>query len=305
MAIKVLKGRFRFSSPTILTLGNLDGVHLGHQKIIRKVVERSTALGLPSVVYTFYPHPLKIVAPRKRPPLITSDDEKAALLGDMGVDYMVMARFTKEFAARHPEEFVEDVLVRHMKASEVWVGHDYAFGRGKTGTVEYLKELGAKYGFKVKVMAAYKKGGMIVSSSLVRRFIQEGDVEKAANFLGRPYSIKGKVIEGDGRGVTLGFPTANMATSSELIPKKGVYVVLVTIGGKTYGGVANIGSVPTFRGKTSRVEVHIIDFKRSIYGRELSIGFIKRLRDERRFGAPGALVKQIMRDVDKARRILR
>jgi len=294
----------RPSKPVILTLGNFDGVHLGHQKLLKLVAEKAARLQLPSVVYTFDPHPLKIVAPHKSPPLITTIDGKVQLIASFGIDYLILARFTKEFAAQHPTDFVRDVLLKQMKIKEVWVGHDYTFGKGRKGTGEYMKELGSQHGFSVYIVAAYKQKGTIVSSSLVRRHIKEGRVAEAAQLLGRPHTLSGTVVKGDGRGATIGFPTANMTCGGELIPKQGVYAVSVTVGGKRRQGVMNIGTAPTFDRKRPLIEVHILDFKRSIYGRKLHIDFTKRLRSEKTFNNPDALTRQIRKDIGKAREVL-
>ncbi|MFQ5586440.1 MAG: bifunctional riboflavin kinase/FAD synthetase [Thermodesulfobacteriota bacterium] len=295
---------YRATKPTVLTLGNFDGVHLGHQRILQRVVQRAEQLNLPSVVYTFDPHPLKVVAPHKSPPLITTGSDKARLIASFGISRLVLAQFTREFAAQHPTEFVEDVLMNQLKVREVWVGHDYTFGRGKRGTVEYLKELGRGFGFAVHVVPAQKKNGTIVSSSLVRRYIQGGNVRDAAQLLGRHYTITGTVVEGDRRGREIGFPTANIASDGELMPKDGVYAAYVNLGRKRRPGVANIGLAPTFGREHPVLEVHIIDFKRPIYGREVRIEFVERLRGERSFNDVGGLVRQITRDIEKAREAL-
>jgi riboflavin kinase/FMN adenylyltransferase len=304
MSIIVTDKRYRATSPSILTLGNFDGVHLGHQRILKRVAKRAEQLGLPSVVYTFEPHPLKVVAPHKSPPLITNKEEKAVSIASFGIDHLVLARFTKEFAAKHPLEFMEDILVGKLNVREVWVGHDYTFGKGKTGTVEYLKSHGKELGFKVNVVPAYRKKGIIVSSSGVRRFIAGGKVEEAAGMLGRPYSISGRVIKGSARGKNLGFPTANIKTEKELIPKNGVYAVFVSLEGGEYKGVVNIGFAPTFSGNKWGIEVHIFDFKRGIYGKEITIKFIKNLREEKTFKNQNSLANQIKKDVKRATRCL-
>lgn len=288
----------------VLTLGNFDGVHIGHQKILRRVSERAMKLGRPSAVYTFEPHPLKVIAPDKSPPLITDLKDRTDLIASLGMDLCVLARFTKAFASKHPRQFVEEVLVAGLGAKEVWVGHDYSFGRGKAGTVEYLKELGIKFGFAVRVIPAYKKGGAVVSSSKVRALIRAGECAAAAVMLGRPFSLKGKVVRGSNRGKELGFPTANLKTGNELVPAEGVYAVYASFSGCFYPAVANIGGAPTFGRRKTTVEVHMLDFTGSIYGKDIRVCFIKRLRDETRFKSAGELTRQIEKDVRRARRIL-
>lgn len=297
--------KFKNIKPPIVTLGNFDGVHKGHQKVLKTVKDRAKRLRLPSAVYTFEPHPLKIVAPHKSPPLLTALKEKMELIKASGIDYLILARFTKEFASRHPGEFVEDVLLKQLKAKEVWVGHDYAFGKGRTGTIEYLKELGKKFGFKVSVIPACKKGGVIISSSKIREYIRHGKVKEAAVFLGRSYAVSGKVVKGRNIGKHLGFPTANIEIHNELIPKDGIYAVRVLLGNQIYKGAANIGFAPTFHIKKRAVEAHIINFKQNIYGKKLKIEFIQRLRGEKIFKSADGLAIQIKRDVDKVKKILK
>jgi len=295
---------YRARKSAVVTLGNFDGVHIGHQKILKKVVERAAALSLPSVVYTFEPHPLTVVAPHRSPPLISTRRDKARHIASFGISRLILARFTVEFAARHPTEFVEEVIVKQLRAREVWVGHDYRFGRGKGGTVEHLKELGSKFGFDVHIIPAQRKNGHIVSSSIIRRHIQDGKVREAAQLLGRLHSLAGPVVRGDGRGATIGFPTANIDSDGNLMPKNGVYATYVTIGRSRYPGVANIGLAPTFNRERPCLEVHLLDFNRSIYGKELRTEFVKRLRGERTFKSADALTRQIERDIETARRIV-
>ncbi len=288
----------------VLTLGNFDGLHLGHQRIIRKVSARARGLGTKSVVYTFDPHPLKVVAPHKSPPLILDSEDKARLIGSFGIDYLIFARFTKGFAATHPREFVEKVLHKALSVKEVWVGHDFSFGKGRAGTVSSLKELGRELGFKVFVIPAYKKGGHIVSSSRIRALIKEGAVKGAAALLGRNYSIKGKVVRGKDIGKEIGFPTANLGVESELVPANGVYAAYAIIEGSKLPAVLNIGVAPTFGGKERRVEAHILDFEGDIYGKRMEVYFVRRLRDEKAFKSKDALVRQIAKDTERARAIL-
>ncbi|MBI5286344.1 MAG: bifunctional riboflavin kinase/FAD synthetase [Deltaproteobacteria bacterium] len=296
-----LKGKMK--SP-ILTLGNFDGVHLGHQRILKGVKKRAIELGCPSVVYTFEPHPLKVVAPHRSPPLITAFEEKVKLVGAFGIDFLVCARFTKRFADQHPRRFVKEVLADELEVREVWVGHDYAFGRGKRGTVGYLKELGREFGFRVRVIPAYERGGEVVSSSRVRRLIQKGVIKEVIPLLGRPYALEGVVEKGRNRGKALGFPTANMRADRELLPRNGVYAVFVTLGGKVYQGVCNIGVSPTFGRGGFTIEVYIIDFKGSIYGRRMKVAFVDRIRDEIHFKTPELLAEEIKKDVERAKRIM-
>lgn len=290
---------------SIVTLGNFDGVHIGHQKVLKAVKARSEKSKLPSIVYTFEPHPLKVIAPHKSPPLLTILEEKINLIKASGVDFLVLARFTKEFASQHPEKFVENVLAKQLKAKEVWVGHDYAFGKARAGTIEHLKELGKKFNFRVSVIPACKKRGVIISSSKIREYVTDGKIKEAASLLGRPYAVSGKVVRGRNIGKHLGFPTANIAIHNELIPKDGIYAVRVLLDEKRYKGAANIGFAPTFHNKKRAVEVHIMDFKRNIYGKNLKIEFIQRLRGEKIFKSAEELAAQIRKDVNMAKKILK
>ncbi len=289
----------------VLTLGNFDGIHLGHQEILRTLSERAKKRGLPSVVYTFEPHPRKVVSPEKSPPLIITQEEKIALIGGFGIDYLLIASFTKEFAATHPREFVEKILAGRLGVKEVWVGHDYSFGRGREGSVEYLEEMAERLGFKVGIIPAFRKEGIVVSSSLIRRLVKEGDVKRTATFLGRPFALTGKVVRGEDRGTGLGFPTANIEVREELLPKEGVYAGFSTMEGKEYPSVINIGRAPTFNREKTMVETHILDFSGIIYGKDIRVTLVDRIRDEKRFSTARELADQIEKDTIMARRLLR
>lgn len=302
--MKILKDSsdYKGRKCVVLTLGNFDGVHSGHLLIIRSIVARAKALGCASAVYTFDPHPQKVVSPETSPPLIIGLDDKISIFKAEGVDYLILAKFTRAFAAKHPYQFVKEALVP-LRLSEVRVGHDFAFGKAKTGTVEYLKELGAEFGFKVRVIPAYKKLGAIVSSSRIRELIKGGNLREANAILGRTYSIAGKVVKGTRLGAEIGFPTANVSTANELIPGRGVYAGFAKIGRKTYPAAVNIGVAPTFGGKPITVEAHILDFKGDIYGKRLVLGFFERIRGEERFKSAKALAHRIGRDVLRARSV--
>ena len=306
-AMKVIRNKrgLKAARGGVVTLGNFDGVHLGHQKILKRVVDRARRLGVPSVVFTFEPHPMKVVQPLKSMPLLADFEEKAKVIASFGVDYMVVAGFTKAFAARHPREFVEDEVVGALDANEVWVGHDYAFGRRRGGTVEYLKGLGDALGFKVKVVPAIRKRGGIVSSSRIRGLLKDGEVAEASKLLGRDYSVNGKVVKGSAIGRRLGFPTANLRVTSELVPAGGVYAARALIGSRTYKAAVNIGKAPTVKKKGKlTVEAHLLGYKGRLYGRRLSLSFVRRLRDEKKFASESALVAGIKNDIKKVRRIL-
>lgn len=304
--MKVIKDTKRAAKikASILTLGNFDGLHLGHRKIIRKVSTRAKKLDLPSIVYTFDPHPLKVLAPEKSPPLITGTKDKIRLIESTGVDILILASFTKNFASMHPKAFVNDILIQRLGIKEVWIGHDYSFGKGKQGSAEYLKELGAKLGFFVGIIAAHRKDGDIVSSSRIRELIKDGKTGKAARLLGAPFSLTGRVVKGRDVGAALGFPTANLSTRAELIPAIGVYAGYATLDDKEYPAVINIGTAPTFKRKKTVVECHILDFKGSIYGKDIRVSFVRRLRGERLFKDTKSLTAQIEKDVSRAKALL-
>ena len=287
----------------ILTLGNFDGLHLGHRKIISKVSERARRLDSPSVVYTFEPHPLKVVAPSMSPPMIVDAVAKAALVEALGIDFMVIAEFTKEFAAKHPRAFVEEEIVP-LRPREVWVGHDFSFGKAKAGTVDYLRHLGEEFGFTVRVIPAYMKGGEVVSSSRIRKLVSVGRLAEAAGLLGRNFSMSGRVVKGRNIGRELGFPTANLSTGTELMPADGVYAARAIVSGKRHGAIVNIGVAPTFGGKARCVEVHILGFRDNIYGKKIEVEFVRRLRGERAFKSKEALIAQIRKDSERAGKIL-
>ncbi len=289
----------------VLTLGNFDGVHLGHLRILLKVIARARALGAPSVVYTFEPHPLKVIAPEKSPRLLLDGDDKREFLKRLGIDAVISARFTKAFAARHPREFIENELVKKLSVREVWVGHDFCFGKGRTGTPAYLKGLGRRFGFSVTVEKAYKKSGSIVSSSRIRALILEGSLRAAGALLGRNYSIKGTVVKGASLGKRLGYPTANLKVTSELVPKDGVYAARALTRGILYPALVNIGVAPTLGAKPRTVEVHLLGFNEKIYGRDMEVFFVQRLRGERKFKGIDELKSQIRKDVLKAEAILK
>jgi len=304
MKVITKKKSLESKSAPVITLGNFDGIHLGHQKILASVIKRAKALGAPSLVYTFDPHPLKIVAPEKSPALIFGLEDKKALIEAAGIDYLVLARFTEELAATAPDEFAEKVIVDRLKAVEVLVGENFSFGRGRSGGIVHLKELGEKLGFVVRAVAPCKRSGSMVSSSRIRACVLEGMVQEAGALLGRPFFIRGKVVTGDSVGRELGFPTANIEAQSELIPGDGVYAAMTTIGGNRFKGMVNIGNCPTFGGKSRKIEIHIMGFNREIYGDNISVEFLKRLRGEKTFLNSDALVRQIKEDRDKVEEIL-
>jgi riboflavin kinase/FMN adenylyltransferase len=289
----------------VLTLGNFDGVHLGHQAIFKKVVERAKEIGGTSIAFTFEPHPLKVLAPDRSPRLLNTFHGKMRLFEEAGIRVVICASFTRSFADQNPEDFAREVLHKLIGVREVYVGYDYAFGKGREGSIESLKKMGQTYGFEVGVIEPVRVDGIVVSSSIVRDLLANGRVDEASRLLGRHYAIEGDVVHGAHRGQSLGFPTANLKTSNELIPGFGVYAVLACIGGRTFKGVASIGIRPTFDSGPVSIEVYLFDFSENLYGSGMEVVFIKRLRGEKRFSSAEALVQQIRKDVQKAQQILK
>lgn len=287
----------------VVTLGNFDGVHMGHQVILKLVFERAKENNGSSIVYTFDPHPLKILAPEQNINLLTTFKKKMELLDSNKVDMAICADFTKNFARMHPGDFVAK-LMDSLAMKRVIVGHDYSFGKGKTGTIEYLEILGKKHGFTVDVADPVTSDGVRVSSSAIRELLYEGDVGKAGIMLNRYYSMEGHVVSGYQRGKAIGFPTANLDTPYEVIPAVGVYAVYTLIGGnRWHEAVVNVGYNPTFDRNDLIVEVHLLDTEQDIYGQEIEVFFIDRLRDETRFDSVEELKAQIEKDISKAKEI--
>ena len=290
----------------VLTIGNFDGVHKGHLALFEKVKERAKAIGGVSAVMTFEPHPIKIMKPGNGPPLITLSKQKLNLISNVGIDVIFCIPFTHQFALISAQDFVQDLLVDRIGIKEIVVGYDYTFGHERKGNITLLKELGYKLRFKVHVLEPIHIDNTLVSSTSIRKLIEEGHISEVKKFLGRHYQISGSVITGANRGGRLlGFPTANLEPTDELIPKRGVYAVTVIMDDKTYNGVTNIGYNPTFGDNTLSVETHLLDFSKDIVGENIRINFIQRLRDEKTFGSVNELTQQIDRDIQRAREILK
>ncbi|MEW6053613.1 MAG: bifunctional riboflavin kinase/FAD synthetase [Nitrospirota bacterium] len=290
---------------TVLTIGNYDGVHLGHQKILAQVIQKAKEIQGTSIVMTFDPHPVKVLAPERDIRLLTTSEEKTRLIEAAGIDVLLFINFNREFAGMLPDDFVQTVLVEKLRVREIIVGTNYTFGKQKKGTIDLLRRRGEKYGFEVKAVRQVMVHGNIVSSSAIRNLLLKGAVAEAANYLGRPYSIEGKVIKGKGRGQSLlHVPTANITSPVEIAPREGVYAVRIGMKGKMYDGVANIGKNPTFGNQEVSYEVHIFNFSGNLLGRDLRMYFIDRIRGERAFPDVDRLVTQIRQDMDTAREIL-
>jgi len=286
-----------------LTIGSFDGVHLGHQEIIREMTAGAHQAGAPAVVVAFYPHPAAVLGKRQGAFYLSSPEERAAYLRDLGVDLVVSHPFNREISTLTARQFMEH-MVAHLAPSHLFVGHDFALGRGREGNIQRLKELGEELGYTVHSFAPITRAGTAVSSSLIRQALQEGDVERAGRFLGRPYSFDGEVVAGDGRGRSIGIPTANLDVWPErVVPKTGVYVCQAQVGNEVFGAVTNIGLRPTFESGevTSRVEAHLLDFERDLYGEKIRLSFLARLRAEQKFSGVETLIAQIHADIRQAR----
>ena len=289
-----------------LTIGSFDGVHRGHQEIIRKITAGAHASGDPAVVLTFYPHPAVILGRRDGPFYLTTPEEQADLMAKMGVDVTITHPFNREVANTSARDFMQQ-LSDHLGLRHLCVGYDFALGHGREGNVETLQKLGKEMGYQVHILEAVQEGGLVVSSSEIRTALLAGDIELANHLLGRPYQIRGRVVHGDGRGKTIGVPTANLNIWSErLLPKSGVYVCQAEVEGSVWGAVTNIGIRPTFEDQAPErhVEAHLLDFDRDLYGEEMKLSFLLRLRDEQRFPNVGALIAQIQEDIARGRSFL-
>lgn len=286
---------------SVVGIGVFDGVHLAHQELIGRVVQHARATGRPSVVLTFDPHPQEVLTGHPLPRL-ASLEERLARIARIGVDSAKVLRFSREFSQASPEEFVRDVLVARLAPVRVVVGFNFTFGRGGRGNAHTLAELGAKYGFDVETVESVSLGDQTVSSSAIRQSLESGDVENAARLLGQPYTLTGVVTTGAGRGRTIGFPTANLAPRPETLkrPGKGVYSADATPeGGATYPALVNIGTRPTFDGTATEIvpEIYLHGFSGDLVGKGLSVTFLSRVRDEKRFGSVSELVEQIKSDL--------
>jgi len=290
---------------TVLTLGNFDGVHRGHQEIIATAVRLAAEKGAQPAVLTFEPHPIAVLAPDKAPPIIQSLHDRLETIRDHGIATVVLQRFTREFAAMDPEAFVRDFLLRHVELAHIVVGYNVNFGRDRAGTSETLRTLGARLSFGVDVVGPVVAEGEEVSSTRLRDAIRQGDMPRARRLLGREYAFRGRVVTGDRRGRTLGFPTANLHLKPGLlIPPDGVYAVVADVDGKERQGVLNVGIRPTFGGRRRTIEAHFLDFDGDLYRRWLIVRVLERLRGEVTFAGPDALRAQIADDVARARRVL-
>jgi riboflavin kinase/FMN adenylyltransferase len=304
----VLRGHpleWEVAGPTAVTVGVFDGVHVGHRKVVSDLVLGAHSAGLAATVVTFDPHPLRFLDPEKAPKMLTSIEQRIEQFRLLGVE-LVGVLYFPDIRALSPEEFVNQVLSETLHAHRVVVGADFRFGRDRAGDARLLSQMGAELGFEVAVVDLYRPGPGVVSSTSIRALLSRGAVSEAAVLLDRPYQLVGKVVAGDGRGRTLGFPTANLAVEADLlVPGDGVYACRAQRPDGEGPAVVNIGTRPTFAGEGRRVEAHLLDFDQDLYGAELVLTFIERIRDERKFEGIEELSRQIQEDVSRARAILR
>jgi len=293
-------------NPTACGLGNFDGVHLGHQKLIKEMVRQACLKNLDSCIITFEPHPSKILNPTGADPLILNLRQKEKLIYSLGVNNLILAPFTLEFSKMHYKDFIEEILIKKCRANVVVVGSNYRFGYKGEGNSEILKQLCQKKGIEAIIIPPVMYKGQIVSSTLIRSMIKAGDVKNAREYMGHFFSIEGKVVHGNSIGSTLGFPTANISFSKEIIlPDYGVYAVLVKYKEQKYKAVANIGRRPTFNGSDVTLEVHIFDFNKQIYDEFIEVYFVDQIRKEIKFNSPFELKKRMEIDCEKAKNILK
>jgi riboflavin kinase/FMN adenylyltransferase len=284
-----------------VTIGNFDGVHLGHQQILSKLNDRARAADLISAVLTFYPHPARVLRPAEAPALVETLDQRLAAISALGIDAVLVARFDAALANFAPEDFVRRYLVEAMRAQIVLIGGNFRFGHKQSGDAKLLAELGFNCGFEVEIVPTVTIDGTVVSSSAIRNALREGKVDEAQRLLGRPFSLAGELKPGTGQGRVLVVPTLNLATEQELLPKMGVYATEAVVGGRIYRAATNIGMRPTFDGGHTTIESHLFDFSKNVTSGKLEVRFWKRLRDERKFSGPAELREQVLRDIESAK----
>jgi riboflavin kinase / FMN adenylyltransferase len=293
------------SAPIFLAIGVFDGVHRGHQAVISTSAGHARAANGTPVVVTFDPHPDKVLRPQTAPHLLTATQHKIELIRNLGVAHLLVINFDRKFAATPPEEFVRELVTHSKPLREICVGHEWSFGKDRRGNLDLLQKLGTGFDFNVVAIHPVKLNGTVVSSTAIRQAIERGDLNKAAEMLGRPYTILGTVVKGDGLGKTIGFPTANLSAHSEQFPPNGVYAADAWLDGALHHGVVNLGYRPTVsEGASNRVlEIHLFDFNRDIYGQDVEVRFVQYLRPEKKFPTLDVLVRQIAADVQQAREL--
>ncbi|OVE81680.1 riboflavin biosynthesis protein RibF [bacterium K02(2017)] len=284
-----------------ICMGNYDGFHFGHQAILENLLKNAKAKGLKSVLLTFYPHPVKVLAPDVAPNLIYTKEQKIEILSRTGLDCVIFHPFDRDFAKTKPEDFFTKTIIKMLKAKYITVGYDFTFGKKRTGTTETLESLAHENEVGIKIIKAKLQDNMLVSSSIIRKTVREANIPLSSKLLTRTFFLDGSIIQGHQRGTSLGIHTANLDTKNELIPPDGVYATTIRLGKKTYPSVTNIGFNPTFENKERSIETHILDFDETIYEKTVRLYFIHKLRDEIKFATPTALVKQINKDIEAAK----
>lgn len=291
----------RIARPTVLTLGVFDGLHLGHQLVMRTVLERARAIGAVPTVITFDPHPRAVLHPESAPPLLQTFDQKIEAFGVLGIEQVIVIRFNQAFAGIEAEDFLRDVVGERLQAREVYLGRGFAFGRGRKGNIELLKEVSERLGFHAAEVPEVRLRGQRISSSTIRKLLAEGRVNLARRMLGRPYGVEGRVVHGEARGRSIGFPTANLRPQNRVIPRNGVYATATLIEGAWRRSVTNIGTRPTFESDAdASVETYVIDWTGDLYGDVVRVRFLHQLRDEKKFASVDELKRQINLDRQRA-----
>ncbi|WP_296621295.1 bifunctional riboflavin kinase/FAD synthetase [Marivirga sp.] len=291
----------------VVTIGTFDGIHLGHQEIISRIIELAKSVNGETALVTFWPHPRYVLGKNQdNLKLLTTFDEKAEILDQLGLDHIVRVNFTKEFSQWTSEQFIQRIIISALHTKRLVIGYDHRFGKDREGSFEHLKNHSDRYGFEVEEIPKQTIDDVGISSTKIRNAVEAGEVELAHDFLGRFYEINGEVVSGDKIGKTLGFATANIKVeeSYKLVPADGAYAVITEVKGKQYKGMLNIGYRPTVDGKSKRIEANIFDFNETIYGEKIKISFIKRLRDEIKFNSKEELSNQLENDKEKAMQIL-
>jgi len=303
--LRYIESRSLAAPRPILTMGNFDGLHLGHQALLRQMSQDAKDVGGSSVVLTFEPHPLKILAPKRAPKLLLTHKDKILLLQSKGVDVVVIQEFNPAFALIEAEDFVRSYLAKGLKVHRIWVGKEFRFGRGRRGDVEALTRWGKESGFEVKIIEPVLDEGQRISSTRIRALIEEGEVHQVSRFLGRCHFLSGRVVKGHQRGKALGFPTANISTRTEVLPPDGVYATFFWVQGRRWSSVTSLGSNPTFGEGPRTLETYLFDFDGDLYDQSVRLSFVKRIREQKKFSSAELLVTQMHEDVEQAREALR
>lgn len=293
---------FTSKTPTVLTIGTFDGIHIGHKKILERLINTAKTQNLESLVLTFFPHPRMVLQKDADIKLIHTIDERANILADLGINNLIIQPFSKEFSRLSATEFVRDILVHKLNVKHIIVGYDHRFGRNRTADINSLKEFGEIYDFTVEEISAQDINAVSVSSTKIRKALEEGKLQRANSYLGTDFQLKGTVAKGKGIGKTISFPTANIHITEDykMIPKNGVYIAKAKIENIIYTGMMNIGNNPTVNGKTRSIEIHLFNFNTDIYHKEITVSIQKRIRDEQKFESVEALQSQLNKDKEEA-----